>query len=104
MALEALTKAKIRQVCSASGFKSESELANHLGVEVKNLDSTVRKRLLLADDDECYKKAKDASDGLEHGFLGYDKIRKYAKRCEAQGGWPCQGSYPRFGWGPEIVS
>ena len=23
--------------------------------------------------------AKDASDGLEHGFLGYDKIREYAK-------------------------
>jgi hypothetical protein len=79
MALEALTKAKIRQACSTAGLNSEGELARHLGVALKELDATVRKVLLLQDDEECYKKSKAASDGFEHGFLGYQMIRDYAK-------------------------
>ena len=79
MALEALTKVKIRQACSAAGLNSEEELASRLGVELKELDPTVRKTLLLKNDEECYRKGKTASDGFEHGFLGYDKIREYAK-------------------------
>ena len=79
MALEALTKVKIRQACLAAGLTSEEELARHLGVQLKELDPAVRKKLLLQNDEECYRKSKAASDGLEHGFLGYDKIRDYAK-------------------------
>jgi len=79
MALEALTKVKIRQACSAAGLNREEELARRLGVEVKELEPTVRKTLLLKNDEECYRKGKAASDGLEHGFLGYDKMREYAK-------------------------
>lgn len=79
MALEALTKAVIRSECAKSDCKTESDLAELLGVELKQLDATIRKKFILKNDEECYKKAKDASDGLEHGFLGYDTIRDYAK-------------------------
>jgi len=78
MALEALTKAKIRKECAAAGLDSEEELAVRLGVDLRQLDPMIRK-LILQNDDECYRKAKAASDGFEHGFLGYDQMRGYAK-------------------------
>lgn len=79
MALEALTKAKIRAECAVRGLTEERELAESLGVALKNLDATVRRDLLLKGDEECYRKAKQASDGFEHGFLGFDKIRDLSK-------------------------
>lgn len=79
MALEAITKARIRAECAARGLQEYQKLAENLGVELKQLDATVRKDLILNGDDECYKKAKDASDGFEHGFLGYDRIRELSK-------------------------
>ena len=78
MGLEAITKVKIRKECSTAGLKGEEELARRLGVVLQQLDPTVRKAL-LQNDEECYKKAKDASDGLEHGFLGYEKMHEYAR-------------------------
>lgn len=78
MGLEALTKVKIRKDCSILGLKGEKDLAKHLGVDLKNLDSSIRKAL-LQNDKECYKKAKTASDGFEHGFLEYDAIREHAE-------------------------
>ncbi|NKE72993.1 hypothetical protein [Candidatus Manganitrophus noduliformans] len=79
MALEALTKARIRFECTARGLSSEVELANILGVETNQLDSAIRRDLILNGDEECYRKSKQASDGFEHGFLGYDKIRELSK-------------------------
>lgn len=84
MALEALTKVVVRNECAKHGCKTEADLANTLGVELKKLDATIRKNLILNGDEECYKKAKEASDGLEHGFLGYDKIRDNAKDVRHQ--------------------
>jgi hypothetical protein len=79
MAIEALTKAKIRFECTTRGLSSEEELANTLGVETNQLDSAIRRDFILYGDEECYKKSKQASDGFEHGFLGYDKIRELSK-------------------------
>ena len=79
MSLEALTKIKIRTECKARGLTNQEELADELGIEKKDLDSYVRKEFLLNGDSECYSKAKDASDGFEHGFLGYQKIRELSK-------------------------
>lgn len=79
MALEALTKAKVRFECIARGLSSEEELGNTLGVEKNQLDSAIRRDLILDGDEECYRKSKQASDGFEHGFLGYDKIRELSK-------------------------
>jgi hypothetical protein len=79
MALEALTKAKIRSECANRALGSERELANSLGVKLNQLDSTIRRDLILNRDEECYEKSKQASNGFEHGFLGYDKIRELSK-------------------------
>lgn len=78
MAVEALTKAKLRSECSLYGI-SEVELADKMGVELKQLDGIIRKDLILKGDEECYKKSRHASDGFEHGFMGFDKLRQISK-------------------------
>lgn len=79
MAVEALTKAKIREACLRRNARYPRDLANCLGVELKDLDATIRQQLILNDDEECYQKSRTASDGFEHGYLGYDKISSLAK-------------------------
>jgi len=79
MSIEALTKVMVRSEFRTRGLSDEKELADELGIEKKGLDSYVRKEFLLKGDSECYKKAKDASDGFEHGFLGYQEIIKLSK-------------------------
>lgn len=86
MAVEALTKAVLREERRRRGLASQSELAAALGVELKGLDATIRRNLILQGDDECYGDGKEASDGLEHGFLGFDEIRgKSAKVRDRMG-------------------
>jgi hypothetical protein len=79
MAIEAITKAKVRIECAARGLTSEQELANSLGISKKELDPTIRKKFILEGDEECYSKAKDASDGFEHGYLDYAEVISKAK-------------------------
>lgn len=79
MALEALTKARIRLECKERGISTAQELADSLGVELTKLDSTVRRDLILKRDVECYNKSKKASDGFEHGFLDFGKIQDLAR-------------------------
>jgi hypothetical protein len=78
MAVEALTTAVLRSEQAKRGLATPDELANALGIELKQLDGEVRRQLILKSDDECYRKGKDASDGFEHGFMSYDKIRAHA--------------------------
>jgi len=79
MSIEALTKAKIRTECKTRGLTNEKELAEELGIGEEDLYSYVRRGFLLKGDSECYSKAKKASDGFEHGFLEYQKIRELSK-------------------------
>jgi hypothetical protein len=79
MALEALTKAKIRSECIRTGLKTPEQLAASLNVDIKELDVTIRRDFVLSKDAECYRSAKKASDGFEHGFLGYDEIRELSR-------------------------
>lgn len=79
MAIEALTKVQVRRLRNEGGFQSDEELATALRVPLKELDATARRLHLLRGDEECYSKAKKASDGLEHGFLAFDEIRAHAE-------------------------
>jgi len=88
MALEALTPVRLRAECLSKGLpantrqeltESKQKLAVQLGVEAKKLEPAIRQNLLLAGDKECYARAKDASDGFEHGYLPFDEIREHAK-------------------------
>ncbi len=78
MALEAITKTKLRAICESRKI-TEIGLASSLGIIQDKLDSVIRRDFLLQGDIECYKKGKQASDGFEHGFLEYDKIREHSK-------------------------
>lgn len=79
MAIEALTKVQMRQAMAELGVATTVELAQKLGVELKQLDATLRRDRILNGNVDCYKKAKEASDGFEHGYLGYEAIRENAE-------------------------
>jgi hypothetical protein len=76
MAVEAITKVRLRAECIKQGLSDEADLAKKLGVDKKQLDGIIRKDLILRGDKDCYDKARQASDGFEHGFLEYGKIRE----------------------------
>jgi hypothetical protein len=83
MATEAITKAKVRAECETRGI-AEIDLAVELGIPRERyngnrLEQAVRKDLLLRGDDEAYRKAREASDGFEHGYLNYGEIRERAR-------------------------
>ena len=83
MAAEAITKAKVRVECETRGI-TEPDLATELGIEReqysgKRLEQAVRKKLLLKGDNEVYSKAKEASDGFEHGYLNYGAVRELSR-------------------------
>ena len=83
MATEAITKAKVRAECESRGI-TEPELAVELGIPREGysgnrLEQAVRRDLLLRGDDEAYRKAREASDGFEHGYLNYGEIRERAR-------------------------
>lgn len=83
MGIEALAKAAARYRQATSGL-SDEDFAKKLGIDIEILDSSkslhaeiisaVRSNILFKGDTECHRKAKQASDGLEHGFLPYDEI------------------------------
>lgn len=74
MAVEALTKASLRAECFTRGLSDPKDLADTLAVDIKQLDATIRRDFIFHGDAECYRQAKEASDGLEHGFLGFDRV------------------------------
>lgn len=86
--METLTKAVVRSQLAASGI-NEEQFARCLGIDPWSLDPcdslpaaievAVRKRLLFQGDDQCYRDAKAASDGFEHGFMPFDEIRDKAR-------------------------
>ncbi len=87
--IEALTKAVVRSQLNASGF-DEEQYARSLSINPQSprlsaaIEVAVRKNLLFEGDDKCYKDAKAASDGFEHGFLPFDKIRDKARAVQGK--------------------
>lgn len=80
MAVEALTKVALRHECAARGA-TDDELVASWGIEKKELDGEVRRRLIFSGDDGCYPLAKKTSDGLEHMFEDFPKLQAQAMQC-----------------------
>jgi hypothetical protein len=89
MAVETLTKAVIPKTIADRGI-TEEELAQSLGIVTDDPDrprwpqilgEQVRQQMIFGADTDTYKAAKEASDGLEHGFLELDKIAAHALKC-----------------------
>lgn len=89
MAMEALTPAAREQVLVETGL-DRVELRHSWSIPQKScpgcgleygrgdLDAEVRRRILFRDELALYKAAKEASDGLEHGYKDYEVIRASA--------------------------
>ncbi len=61
-------------------ISTKEELAKSLGVtDQRQFEPTIRRKYLLKGDDECYAKARKASDRFEHGYLGYEVIRTHVE-------------------------
>lgn len=96
MAVEALTKVALRRACEAEAY-SEDELVKRwllvsgdadqesLADAKKRLDGEARRRLIFHGDAECQRAAVKASDGFEHGFENFAKVRALAQRAVAAG-------------------
>lgn len=78
MAVEALTKALLRDECRRAAM-TEDELVASWRIEKKQLDGEIRLRRIFGGDNSVYQSAKAASDGLEHGFTNYNVIRSHAE-------------------------
>lgn len=86
MAVEALTKAVICHECSVSDIDTQ-ELARRHDIDPDDperprwqpaLESWARAHLIFGDDNVTYSAARNASDGIEHGFMEYDEINQHA--------------------------
>jgi hypothetical protein len=78
MATEALTEVECRRLLSENSFATKAQLAEKLGVAEKGLGPVIRRDHILRGDAECYSRAREASDGFEHGYLGFDVIHAHA--------------------------
>lgn len=84
MAAETLTKAVIRFSCAQNQL-TEIELATQQGIDVSEadkwkhpLDVWARRDVIFDGDNEVYRDARRASDGMEHGFLTLDEVQAKA--------------------------
>lgn len=84
MGVEALSKAALR-IHMASMNIAAKELGEAWGYDPKRsmslnkyLELEAVRRLIFDNDYECYKLAKDVSDGLEHGFQGLNILKNNA--------------------------
>jgi hypothetical protein len=74
IASENLTKIALDAELEAKGL-DRSGLAEAWEVDDRALDAEVRRQLIFRGDDDTYAAAKNASDGFEHGFLDFDRVR-----------------------------
>ena len=86
IAVENLTEAVLRRT-KLELSKSDEELARMLDVVTDDphrprwaqiMREQVREQIIFDGDHDTYKTAKDASDGIEHGFLELDSVARHA--------------------------
>lgn len=77
MGIDSLTKITLDRYCHDHKLTKEDILKSWC-IEIKQLNSGIRRRIMFKCDTECYKAAKKAIDAFEHGFLPFDKIREIA--------------------------
>jgi hypothetical protein len=87
MGMEALKGITLKHHLSQTGV-AKKQLAEQWGFHVggretidQYLDHEVRKRILFQNDTETHRKAKKASDDLEHGFTNFGALRPIAKEA-----------------------
>jgi hypothetical protein len=96
MAVEAMTKVALRQVCDREAVTDEElvirwELASATDDEAallqakRGLDGEVRRRLIFHGDGTCQTMSRRASDAFEHGYENFNEVRARAVAAKAAG-------------------
>lgn len=85
MGVECVTKAVLREHLRSTG-KDEEQLAAEWQVNSpdklkrrKMIDGEARRRLVFGGDEQCARKAREVSDGFEHGYSDFGSMRKPAQ-------------------------
>jgi hypothetical protein len=85
MAAETLADVVIADACKTDGIGTET-LASRQGIDISdskslghNLRVWARKEVIFESDNETYRDARYASDGIEHGFLELDQVNRHAQ-------------------------
>lgn len=93
MGIEALTELAIKRECRIESV-DKAGLAKKWGFDIeagdkdkrhqnrKTFDAEIRKRILFQGDEECYRLARQASDGLEHGYLSLNEVYDNASQIK----------------------
>lgn len=79
MAAECLTPVVLRAEMARAQL-TRDQLVEAWSVSPRDLDAEVRRRLIFRKDDTCYRAAKNASDGLEHGYENLRDIHRQARQ------------------------
>jgi hypothetical protein len=79
MSVEAMTKVAVEYEMTRRNVGCAADLAVEMGVELKGLDGAVRRELIFGGDADCYTKTANASNGFEHGYMGYDDLQAHAE-------------------------
>ena len=84
MAVETLTRAVIRRHCADEKI-DERALAARLGIDTTDstkweheLEVWARRDVIFEGDNATYRKARHASDGVEHGYVELDEVYRHA--------------------------
>jgi hypothetical protein len=77
MSVETLTPL-LRDEYLTSNQLSRDDLVQRWGIELRELDSQVRQRLIFSNDESTFKQARAASDGFEHGYMPFPDVRAKA--------------------------
>jgi hypothetical protein len=77
MGVETLTPL-VRDAYLAAHQLTRDELVQRWGIKLQQLDSQVRQRLIFDNDASTFKQAREASDGLEHGYLAFADVHATA--------------------------
>jgi len=78
IAVEALTKVARLREQARMGLDAK-QLADSWDIPISGLDGEVRRRVIFQGDRKSARQAREASDGLEHGYLGFGEIRDLAR-------------------------
>jgi hypothetical protein len=82
--MEALTPIARRREMDRTGLSADDLAASWDLDQTRKLDAEVRRRILFRGDDATASKARQASDGLEHSFLDFAKVRELAEEVVAK--------------------
>lgn len=74
MGIDALTKVVLANELQSGGHTSNQSLAQQWGIDVRQLDSEIRRRIIFKGDGALHDEVNDISNSFEHGFVATPEL------------------------------